>query len=95
MDHRKKELVRKFIEQDCEKFAGLLKIYTDLIEEKIPFAPNAEYAAGMAEAVKILREGMTKAEEVAECVINGDYKKLEDLMATEALPPYMRNKGDA
>jgi hypothetical protein len=94
MNERTKAIVRQFVEQDCAKFAGILQIYIRLIETKIPYAENPERAQGIADAVAILQDGVDKAEEIAKSVIEGDYKKLEEVMAKEGLPPFLQTKAN-
>jgi hypothetical protein len=93
-NRKHQELIKAFIEADCEKFAGLLQVYIKMIEGQIPFAGNPERAQGMADAVEILQGGVDKAREVAKMVLKGKHKELEDQMAKEALPRYLKQKAD-
>lgn len=90
----KKEVVRAFIELDCKKFAGLMQVYIRMLEKQIPFVTNADRAQGMADAVALLQGAVNKAEEVAEMVKQGRYKELENIMAVEGLPPYLKQKAN-
>lgn len=81
----KEEMVKAFIEADCKKFSGLLQIYIRMIEANIPFAKTPDRAQGMADAVKILQDGVDKAEEVAKKVLTGQYEELQKKMGEERL----------
>lgn len=91
---RQKQAAYQFMEQDIEKFGGLLRVYIRMIEAKIPFAPNVDHAEGMAAATKILWDGVNKGEEVLRQVKAGEFKKLEEAMAEEERPPALRKKED-
>lgn len=89
---RQKEIARKFMEADVEKFGGFLRVYIRMIEAEIPFAPNSDHAAGMAAAAKILWRGVEKGDEVLAMIKAGEFKKLEEAMAEEELPRAQRGK---
>ena len=92
MSFDKEGMVKAFIEADCKKFSGLLQIYVRMIEANIPFAKTSERAQGMADAVKILQDGVDKAEKVAKKVLTGEYEELQKKMGEEKLRKHDRSK---